>query len=398
MTMHGDKPFFSQSQEGATLEPYDPTLREKTEAVIRNLLTEYGGLSRGGARNIAQGFTGTTDPSQGIAESLGVLDFTPAGLLFGGQEAKRDFDKAQSGLDYIAPTVGLALTGLEAFPLTKVMTKPARTFLSNLSRKSPEIDEPVITSASDKPKDPSRRKFIQGAASVPVAAGALSNIPVTKIIDDIAPVAKKVGKVLPKDFSLASTKFFKKAIKNIKSETRDSYRDTPEIGQMIINEMDESNPQELLDSAFSTGFFDAEDAIRDIKKKYPGATDDEIYNLFPESAEVSRELVEMISPDFTFVEFPKFGFNKEEKMGEIIKTKGEAVEKLNSLREQYPDVEFISFYETSEMFPDLDGHKIYYKKSNDDLVTPENRKKKFNDEPADMTLRDVGIPSEEAPN
>ena len=106
----------------------------------------------------------------------------------------------------------------------------------------------------------------------------------------------------------------------------------------------------------------------------------------------------MISPDFTFVEFPKFGFNKEEKMGEIIKTKGEAVEKLNSLREQYPDVEFISFYETSEMFPDLDGHKIYYKKSNDDLVTPENRKKKFNDEPADMTLRDVGIPSEEAPN
>ena len=41
----------------------------------------------------------------------------------------------ESGLDYIAPTVGLGLSALEAFPLTKVMTKPLRGFLSSLGKK-----------------------------------------------------------------------------------------------------------------------------------------------------------------------------------------------------------------------------------------------------------------------
>ena len=236
MTMHGDKPIFSQSQEGATLEPYDPTLREKTEAVIRDLLTEYGGLSSGGARNIAQGITGTTDPSQGIAESLGVLDFLGGGLIFGPQEIKRDFERAQSGVDYIAPTVGGVLTVAESLPFLSVVGKPVsksvKGFLSNLSRKGladernlqiPKVEEPLITSPGKKtirddetnvkPPDLSRRKFIQGAASVPVAAGALSNIPVGKIIDDVAPVVKKAIPKLPTDFTSLSS--FKNALDNI---------------------------------------------------------------------------------------------------------------------------------------------------------------------------------------
>ena len=172
--MKHDKPIFSRSQEGATLEAYDPTFRERTEAVIRDLLTQYGGLSGGGARQIAQGITGTTDPSQGIVESLGVLDFTPAGLLFGGQEAKRDFDKAQDALDYVAPTVGLGLSGVEAFPLTKVITKPLGSFLSNLSKKA----------GKETPVDLSRRGALTKIAAAPVAVGALSEVPVGKIVDD----------------------------------------------------------------------------------------------------------------------------------------------------------------------------------------------------------------------
>ena len=70
-----------------------------------------------------------------IASSIGLADITPAGLVFGVDEAVRDYGKAKSGLDYIAPTVGLGLSALEAFPLTKVMTKPLRGFLSSLGKK-----------------------------------------------------------------------------------------------------------------------------------------------------------------------------------------------------------------------------------------------------------------------
>ena len=66
---------------------------------------------------------------------IGMADFTPLGLIFGGDEAIRDFKKADSAVDYIVPTVGMGLTAVEAFPLTKIMTKPVTSFLSNLSRK-----------------------------------------------------------------------------------------------------------------------------------------------------------------------------------------------------------------------------------------------------------------------
>ena len=102
--MKHDKPIFSRSQEGATLQPYTPTAREKTESVIREFLNKYTGLGRGVSRDTAQFFTCTTDPSQGMVESLGVLDFTPVGVGFAGQEAARDFGKAQDALDYVAPT------------------------------------------------------------------------------------------------------------------------------------------------------------------------------------------------------------------------------------------------------------------------------------------------------
>ena len=283
MTMHGDKPFFSQSQEGATLEPYDPTLREKTEAVIRNLLTEYGGLSRGGARNIAQGFTGTTDPSQGILDSLGVLDFTPAGLLFGGQEAKRDFDKAQSGLDYIAPTVGLAFTGLEAFPLTKVMTKPARTFLSNLSRKG----------LADEPVDMSRRNVLSGMVAAPVVAGALSEIPINKIIET-PPVAKEVVQgAAPRLFTSATFKNFDEQLNFATDLWKAKTGETISKKELLEKDMAEylnffENDDLYHQSAnkFSKGAntdildtFDLEDQVKDdvddVMNKYLGGDSDE---------------------------------------------------------------------------------------------------------------------------
>lgn len=124
--------------EQGQLMPYEPTMREKTEQVITDFLANTMGMSRFAARDTAQGITGTADPSKSIGESIGILDFTPVGLMYGGQEAVRDFDKAQTPTDYIAPTIGLGLSAVEAFPLTKVATKPARAFLSNLGRKAAE--------------------------------------------------------------------------------------------------------------------------------------------------------------------------------------------------------------------------------------------------------------------
>lgn len=128
--------------------------------------------------------------AENIMDSLGILDFTPAGLVFAGQEAYREFGEAEKPTDYILPTVGLGLSGLEAYPLTKPLvstaTRPLRKFLSNLSSKTSE------------PIDVGRRKVVGGIAATPIVAGALSEIPLGKVVDEIVPAVKKKFLSLPK--------------------------------------------------------------------------------------------------------------------------------------------------------------------------------------------------------
>jgi len=124
--------------EQGQLMPYEPTMREKTRQVITDFLTNTMGMNKFTARDTAEGITGSTSADPRNPLGIGVLDFTPVGLVFGGQEAGREFDKAESPTDYIAPTVGLGLSALEAFPATKAITKPAAAFLTNLGRKVAE--------------------------------------------------------------------------------------------------------------------------------------------------------------------------------------------------------------------------------------------------------------------
>lgn len=168
-----------------TLQPYEPTMRENTRQAIVDFLSQYGGLSKFGARDIAEGVTGSTSSDARNPMGIGLMDFTPAGLVFGAQEAGRDFDKAESPTDYIAPTVGLGLSALEAFPLTKAITKPAAAFLSNLGRKT---SSDIVQSAGQEVVDLSRRDVAKklgiGLAAAPVVAvgaGALSKLPVEKV-------------------------------------------------------------------------------------------------------------------------------------------------------------------------------------------------------------------------
>jgi len=226
-----DKPIFSKSQAGA--EMYAPKSTYLTDLpiefnrtdfrdFIQNYLTNI--LGQNTARQYAENIAGA-DPNNPMPRNpmgLGLSDFTPLGLLFAGQEVKEDFGKASRPLDYVAPTIGGALSIAEAFPLTKVMvkgvSKPVAGFLSNLNRKSvdseadlkiPEKPEPLMTSPGPKttrddetnvkpPKTVSRRTVLQGLAAAPVAAGALSNIPAGKIVDDVVKEgAVKVSKKIP---------------------------------------------------------------------------------------------------------------------------------------------------------------------------------------------------------
>jgi hypothetical protein len=229
--MNHDKPIFSQPQTGA--EMYAPKSTYLTDLpiefnrtdfrdFIQNYLTNI--LGQNTARQYAENIAGA-DPNNPMPRNpmgLGLSDFTPLGLLFAGQEVKEDFGKASRPLDYVAPTIGGALSIAEAFPLTKVMvkgvSKPVAGFLSNLNRKSvdseadlkiPEKPEPLMTSPGPKttrddetnvkpPKTVSRRTVLQGLAAAPVAAGALSNIPAGKIVDDVVKEgAVKVSKKIP---------------------------------------------------------------------------------------------------------------------------------------------------------------------------------------------------------
>ena len=223
--MNHNKPIFSKSQAGAEMYAApDPTMRTRTRDFIQNYLTNI--LGQNTARQYAESIAGA-DPNNPMPRNplgIGAADFTPLGLLFAGQEIKRDFDKASKPLDYVAPTIGGVLSVAEAFPATKIMTKPLRSFLSNLSRKRladeanleiPKLEEPLMTSPGPKtvrddetnvkpPEGVSRRGFLQGVVAAPVVAGALSEIPAGKVIEDVAPEVKDVASSAPRMMTSAT--------------------------------------------------------------------------------------------------------------------------------------------------------------------------------------------------
>tara|TARA_R110002020_G_scaffold2343_4_gene10913 strand:- start:10582 stop:11787 length:1206 start_codon:yes stop_codon:yes gene_type:complete len=193
-----------------TIGAYEPTMREKDRSALANFLQEYGGLSKIVAQDAAEGIYGNAGPDPRNAGGIGIADFIPIpslntglnmGLVYASEEAARDIGKAQTATDYIAPSINLGLSAVEALPFAKAVTRPIKGFLSSLGRKtSSDIfpnAEPLIASAG--PKIP-RRTFVQGMAATPVA-GALSKLPLGKI-DDVAPVAKVARVALPKDFNI----------------------------------------------------------------------------------------------------------------------------------------------------------------------------------------------------
>ena len=176
----------SLKQQFGEMTPVEKSLRERSvdalTPVIGALPFGSGGDFRD--RKIAKNLLGDYY-ADSIADSIGVADFTPAGLVFGVDEALREYKQAEKPTDFILPTVGLGLSAVEAYPVTKVITKPLRTFLNNLANKT------------SVPTDVSRRTFIQGAVAAPVVAGALSQIPLSTT-SQVIPKTFNIFKDLPK--------------------------------------------------------------------------------------------------------------------------------------------------------------------------------------------------------
>ena len=157
----------SLQQQFGEMTPVDQSLREKSVNIATDVI---GALPFGGGgdyydRKIAKGLFGDYY-ADSIADSIGVLDFSPLGLVYGVDETLKEYGEAEKATDYILPTVGLGLSALEAYPLTKPIvttaTKPLRNFLSSLANK---------TSSGTLNPDITRRTFLKGAGATGVAAG-----------------------------------------------------------------------------------------------------------------------------------------------------------------------------------------------------------------------------------
>tara|TARA_R100000808_G_C2125533_1_gene135861 strand:+ start:86 stop:1003 length:918 start_codon:yes stop_codon:yes gene_type:complete len=274
----------SLKQQFGEMTPVEKSLRERSvdalTPVIGALPFGSGGDFRD--RKIAKNLLGDYY-ADSIADSVGVADFTPAGLVFGVDEALREYKQAEKPTDFILPTVGLGLSAVEAYPVTKVITKPLRTFLSNLSNKT------------SVPTDVGRRTFIQGAVAAPVVAGALSQIPLSKIAKDVKPVVEKVK------FNLDLS-----SLESFQDKVEEFFDSAFLEGDMVRADMIEKTSdkdlffggleQEIAGKEdFKGSFF--EKMINEIKDKNPKVTDQQIFDEFSDLFEGGDDYFSDIIPE-----------------------------------------------------------------------------------------------------
>ena len=146
--------------------PQDLTSRQITQRKIADALDYLGenyniidkAVREGNATNmdIARSFTADTKSDE-LVENIGLLDFTPLGTYFTFEEGQKDIleeepdaFKRQMALlgsinkplqsiidrpEIAVPATEMALSMFEALPVTYVITKPLRKFLTSLKKK-----------------------------------------------------------------------------------------------------------------------------------------------------------------------------------------------------------------------------------------------------------------------
>ena len=122
---------FIQSEkvsDGAEATTYEPTMREKSQAAVAGVLQAAGMFDDSrSAMQYATRFTGTRD-------TMGLADFLGVGAVFGTEEAVDEIgrlnrsEQAEYG-DYIAPSLTLGLSAVEAIPYVGLAAKGAKRLL-----------------------------------------------------------------------------------------------------------------------------------------------------------------------------------------------------------------------------------------------------------------------------
>lgn len=105
-----------------TLQPYEPTLRERSTKSVANFLRDKMGMDNYRSYELARNIFGDSSADSFLG-SIGAATFSPAEAIFGGQEGARQYKRADDllGKGIGAATVGLS--ALEAFPATALMAK-----------------------------------------------------------------------------------------------------------------------------------------------------------------------------------------------------------------------------------------------------------------------------------
>ena len=278
------------------------TIRDKMRGALRNLGMDNRGINAliGDMRD------------EDLIDNIGILDLTPAMLPAVIQEGSRSIKQG----DYLQGGLDLGFSAIEMAPFAALASKPLKGFLKSLGTKSMAKETPV---------DPSRRSAMTKIAAAPLAVGALSEIPVGKIIDDVMPVsdipaakpvAKKIAGSIVRNvgqpskinaindlmnmtdfgagFNYGPTTDIAEDIVKFSSEinkakkyfemkkTSDSVK-VEKDGKIIITANKNFDINESLDN-----FNDMADYLEDLQEKF-GYTEDEIIDFIDEADSVTRE-------------------------------------------------------------------------------------------------------------
>jgi hypothetical protein len=114
----------------------EPTMRDMDTTALAEKLSALGISDRRAYQQAASLLGG---PGSALPFEIGLADVTPMGLVYGGEEVARDYKEAEGfGGKLLAGGLG-ALVVAEAYPLTKIMARPALNFLRSLGSKATNV-------------------------------------------------------------------------------------------------------------------------------------------------------------------------------------------------------------------------------------------------------------------
>ena len=229
--------------------------------------------------------------------------------------------------------------------LSKIFKGTLGKLTGDTSKRQGALPEQV----DDAPKDMSRRGVLTGIATAPIVAGALSEIPVGKIIDDIAPAdltgpvtaARKVAARVPIEklgFKLSNLPQMQKAL--IKTEAEGmgiELDDVSSIVQRKVESFDDLSEKEIGD--VYDEYFDAPGSKSTEQELYEGLGDvmsDADLNAY--SKKDLKDFIagsDMLLGDETFAEFIEemrmTGYNDDEIADLIIRSRDRLEDDATSL-------------------------------------------------------------------